>query len=117
MDEFPQRDPPAASDDPEHHLDADERGEVVAANVVAESSRTSYGSAEGMDMAVVSTVAEHAEADPTELEPLYTIVDPDALERLFQQDVDARVAFPYHGYEVVVHSSGTIEIIDDDDGP
>ncbi len=41
------------------------------------------------------------------LEPLYTVVDPDALDALFRADGSGaagpeRVTFTYHGYEVTV---------------
>lgn len=50
------------------------------------------------------------------LEPLYTVVDPDALDALFCQPGDradqssGKITFQYHGYEVVVGSDGRIAL-------
>lgn len=50
------------------------------------------------------------------LEPLYTVVDPDALDALFdrpgQRDERpfATVTFQYHGYEVTARSDGRIAL-------
>jgi hypothetical protein len=45
------------------------------------------------------------------LEPLYTVIDPDALDSVFRTrdgDTDRRVTFPYHGYEVTVRNADRI---------
>jgi hypothetical protein len=49
------------------------------------------------------------------LEPLYNVVDPDALDSVFRTGRDntapnRRVTFPYHGYEVTVHSEDCISV-------
>lgn len=116
MDEFPHREPPPTSDGTNHQADADEPREAVADGAGVDSFHASNdGRTEAVSVAVVSTVAEHAATKPSELEPLYTVVDPDALESLFHHDVDGYVSFPYNGYEVVVHSSGAIDVNDSDD--
>lgn len=67
-------------------------------------------------MAVISTVATVAETDPMDLEPLYSAVDPDALNALFESPAtdasrdDIRVTFAFHGHEVTVYSSGVITV-------
>lgn len=54
------------------------------------------------------------------LRPLYDVVDPDALDRLFRTGSDGdplttgRARFPYGGYEVTVRASGEIEIAESD---
>ncbi|WP_123537249.1 HalOD1 output domain-containing protein [Halosimplex salinum] len=77
-------------------------------------------------LAVVSAVADVTGNEPTELDPLYWTVDPDALDALFETDpagphrTGGQVNFTFHGCDVVVHedrkvvverpeSSGTIE--------
>lgn len=66
--------------------------------------------------AVVSAVAEATGTDPTEMDPLYNVVDPDALESLFQSAGPAsvpssrRVEFEYWGCEVVVTADRTVRV-------
>lgn len=63
---------------------------------------------------VVSVVAEATDTDPLSLEPIFTAVDPDALDALFEQDQTGldrspnRVEFTYCGCDVVVTSGGEV---------
>lgn len=63
---------------------------------------------------VVLAVAEATDTDPTELEPLYDVVDPDALDQLFQphlngtQRIGGRVIFSMDGCEVTIHANGDV---------
>lgn len=71
---------------------------------------------ESVSETVVYAVAERTGSDPRALEPLHNAVDPDALNRLFDQDpfgVDqspARVTFTYCGCEVVISADGTVRV-------
>ena len=62
--------------------------------------------------AVVIAASEASGDDPEELEPLYTVIDPDSLNSLFARTQTAqsrgtgRVGFEYHGYWVVVEANG-----------
>lgn len=64
---------------------------------------------------VVSAVAAACDIDPLELPPLYDVIDPDALDRLFEHGALAegnsigRVTFTMAGCEVVVHSDGAVD--------
>lgn len=76
--------------------------------------------------AVVAAVAEHVRRESNgpdhsvgtgyPFEPLYEVVDPDALDRLFgptrrtPADRCGRVTFSYGGHEVTVNSSGLIQL-------
>lgn len=65
--------------------------------------------------AIVEAVATESECDPEELEPLYEVVDPDALEAFFDagsrgSGSPRRVAFTYEGYEVTVSGADRIEV-------
>lgn len=62
--------------------------------------------------AVVETLAEAEETNPTELIPtLYEVIDPDALESLFANDQAlGKVIFNYNGYEVSVFSDGYVSV-------
>lgn len=64
---------------------------------------------------VVVTVADAKGVDPTALEPLHRVVDPDALNRLFASTDDGharasgQVTFTYAGCEVVVDGTGDVD--------
>lgn len=61
-------------------------------------------------MCVVDAVATEMGVDPVALDPLFDVVDPDALDRLFASDVEGSVHFEYHGHEVVVCNDGRIVV-------
>ena len=71
---------------------------------------------------VVEAVAEERGRAPTELDPLYEVVDPDCLEGIFRSDPsiagrDANhVEFRYAGCRVIVCSDGTVRVSSGDDG-
>lgn len=75
---------------------------------------------EGVVEAVTSEVGVDAvpPADPGaegSLAPLYSVVDPDALDSVFcggggVDGVHGEVTFSYHGYEVTVRSEGLIDL-------
>lgn len=73
-------------------------------------------SAESVTTAVVSMVAKVAENDPLEMEPLYSAVDPDALNDLITSvpsdpsHPDLEVTFAFDDYDVTVHSYGVIAV-------
>lgn len=52
--------------------------------------------------AVVMAVADQTGQDATEMTPLYDVIDPDALDALFQGDKPGRVSFDYAGCKVTV---------------
>lgn len=66
---------------------------------------------------IVRTVADRESVDVVELEPpLYDVVNPEALDSLFEdRDTDGRVEFHWHGYRIVVFSSGSIRVIEAED--
>lgn len=69
-------------------------------------------------MTVVETVANAEGVEPTELRPLYSAIDPDALDSLFEGSADeepsflGQVQFQYHGYEVCIDESGRVTLFD-----
>lgn len=52
--------------------------------------------------AIVVEIAERTGVKPIDLPPLYSVVDPDALETLARREKPCRVAFEYAGHEVTV---------------
>lgn len=72
--------------------------------------------AEATSQAVVAAVAAETGANPMTLEPLYNVLDPDALDALFSADESAtaappaRVEFTYAGCAVSVTGDGTIDV-------
>lgn len=63
-------------------------------------------------IAVIETIAALARKDSTELTPLFTIVDPDALDTLVQSPAshsernDMLLSFTYENYTVTIQSNG-----------
>lgn len=68
---------------------------------------------ERVSMRVIEAVAAADHVDPTEIEsPLYQIVDPEALDRLYTHNpvADVHVTFDYAGYTVDVTPEGEVSI-------
>jgi len=64
---------------------------------------------------VVYGIAEVTDTDPTSLRPLGEVIDPDALDAIFDRSDtgelgDAHLSFGYEGYEVTVFNHGRITI-------
>ena len=59
---------------------------------------------------IVEAVADAADVSKLELQPLYEVVDPDALESLFRAGSTGTVRFTYHGHRVVVSSHGDVTV-------
>lgn len=65
---------------------------------------------------VVTAVAEAKGVDPLDLEPLFSVVDPDALNSLFSSSVSSppaemQLSFSMAGCDVVVHGDGEVTVI------
>lgn len=59
---------------------------------------------------VVDAVASVTGADPMTMDPLYHVVDTDALDQLVASDLDGHVQFDLDGHEVRVHGDGRIVV-------
>lgn len=65
--------------------------------------------------AIVAAILAIEDADPIDLDPLYDVVDPSALDELFQPKCDGSirsggsVSFEYAGYEVVYDADADLE--------
>jgi hypothetical protein len=82
--------------------------------------RHDFGRDRSIDATVAAAVAAVVDADPAATRPLAEVIDPDALDRLFDPSADAsrddggpptgRVVFRYLGCEVSVDAAGTVSI-------
>ena len=72
-------------------------------------------------MAVVTFVAALEDVDPPALSPLFDVVDPDALDSVYESitanSPDGRVVLRYEGYEITLSGDGTISGRTIDDSP
>lgn len=80
---------------------------------------TEFGGASGRTLveAVVESVATVQDVEPTELDPLYEILEVDALNQLIGSrndtgDEPLELTFSYHGWNVFVHEGGIVRICD-----
>lgn len=75
---------------------------------------------ESVSQSIVEAVAEAEGVAPEELAPpLYEVIDPDALGRLFASTSnadrgDGRVTFRYAGHDVTVESDGAVSVEESD---
>lgn len=65
--------------------------------------------------ALVWAVADARAVDPTDLPPLYDIVDADALDALVR-DQDVTMTVEYQGFRATIHGDGRLELLDCRDG-
>lgn len=89
---------------------------------MADPTMTTSTESERFSTAVVEAVAERVGVEPANLEPpLYTAVDPDALDDLLTSMTadgnDGAVSFSYLGFEVTVHDDGSVELENSNGGP
>ena len=80
-------------------------------NNTANPTRSSSGTFErrSLSTAVVGTVADAEDEPATALTPpLASVIDPDALDSLFQVGSHGRVEFSYLGYQITVDSAGNV---------
>lgn len=67
---------------------------------------------------IVERVSDAEGVDPLELDPLYTAINPDALDSLFQtrlassDGLGGELRFEYHDYEVRVTADGRVTLAD-----
>lgn len=95
-----------AADGPSDAADADVDFSLVAA----------YDTDDRPSMAVVEAVADVTDTDAIDLPPLYEVVDPDAVDALFDHARrdgrlrEQRLSFAYAGFDVTLSADGSIEL-------
>lgn len=102
----------------ESRPDVSSPGATVGYDASTDTYHTTHDwtGADSLAEAIVTSVAAVTGADPLRTEPLFDIVDPDALERLFGRrdrpcpGDDARIELTYMGCPVTVHRDGRIDI-------
>lgn len=74
-----------------------------------------WSTSDDVSSTVVQAVARYIGADPTGLEPLYQVLDPDALDQLVRSfrkrsgdSAEAEVHFDFEGCAVTVRPDGTV---------
>ena len=75
-----------------------------------------WTSAEPLNSTILTALADVKDVEPTELEPLYEHIDPDALESLFDPDgdglrTDGHVSFSFADHYVTIHGHGEYAVI------
>ncbi|WP_254663234.1 HalOD1 output domain-containing protein [Haladaptatus sp. W1] len=75
------------------------------------SIRTTRPDTESITTAVVTAVTEANGTEPAT--PLYEVIDPDALEALYQHG-SPEVSFEYVGFHVTIDSDRTVSVADID---
>lgn len=108
---------PPAPDVTGSHWDPVDRRALLEYSTESETYRASFDCDTGsVSTAVISTVAAVAEQHPQELPPLYSFIDPDALDAVVESTTtspsngDVHVSFTFDGYPVTVHNAGIITI-------
>ncbi|MFH5801618.1 HalOD1 output domain-containing protein [Haladaptatus sp. CMAA 1911] len=71
------------------------------------SIRTTPTDVESITATVVRAVAEANGTNPAT--PLYEVIDPDALEALYQHG-SPKVTFEYIGYRITIHADRTVSV-------
>jgi hypothetical protein len=76
--------------------------------------RTAHDGHGSISVSVVEALAEANGVSPVDIrQPLYDVVDPDALDSLFtDNEGPGRVIFELAGHEITVHASGEILVRD-----
>lgn len=102
-------------------LDSLDSAAALTYHAETETYRTEYDwRSDAPQEVVIHCVAALEDSSPIELDPLYTVLDPDALDQLFaptlngQHFGDGKVTFGYHGYEVTLHSYGVVAVRPDE---
>jgi hypothetical protein len=107
-----QADGPTGWESSENDSTDSSEGDTAAAMETVEAYRTTQddGEQQSLSLAVVEALSEAQDVSPVEMEqPLYDVIDPDALDSLFTaDDADGRLVFAISGYEVTVSASGDV---------
>lgn len=65
---------------------------------------------------IIESISKAADSDPLELPPLYEFVDPDSLNKLFENtngSTELFLSFQIENWNVFIRSDGSIRVCDD----
>lgn len=75
------------------------------------NSLTLHGTSKSVSERVIDAIATATDTDPLGMKPpLYSTIDPEALDRLFERGGPEQVLFEYDGHEVAVRGDGTVAV-------
>ncbi|WP_227355776.1 HalOD1 output domain-containing protein [Haladaptatus salinisoli] len=86
------------------------------------SAHSDWGTGKTPSHSVIESVAAATETSPECMQPLYDVINPDALNQVFEpgyeryrQSPNGYVTFRYEGCDVTVHADGqtTVSLLDD----
>jgi hypothetical protein len=87
---------------------------VTAGSGPEEVVRRHRSAGESMSATVVAAVAEAADCSTGEVQPLYTVVDPDTLDSLFEYGQgpswEGHLTFHLDEFDVTVHGTGEVVV-------
>lgn len=88
-------------------------GSIELTANTGETAAADLGTDDRPSRSVVETITATEDIEQTDLPPLYTVIDPDALDTLFESQAGSEegrtpteVQFTYFGYEVTVSDAG-----------
>jgi len=82
----------------------------------SDTYRTTYEvGRENLSVRILEAVGAIRDTDPTELEPLDTVIKPDSLNDVFEptqekEGAHGSISFTYEGLLIIAHSDGEIEL-------
>ena len=82
---------------------------------IPENAQTYDVDGESVVVDVVFALADVLDCGPSEIEPLYSSVDGEALRRIIESPSFKFVSFEHEGYNVMVLADGTVAVYDKDD--
>lgn len=102
--------------------DSNELWRVAGARVEIPSEASARERDASLSELLIDAVAETTGDDPTNMQPLYEVIDPDALDRLFEPTESesrrssfGRVSFCFNGCDVTIHADGRTIVSERDD--
>lgn len=80
-----------------------------------ESPHTAHNwdSPDSLLLQIIETVADETGQSHDEMEPLHSVLDVDALDRLLTGNSSVRLTFSYEGCTIIASSDGTVVVLPD----
>lgn len=96
-------------------MEPEPRLNTTAGSASSNSIHHDFSGTQTASLAVIEAVAAVSGTDPIELPPLYDVVNPDALDAMFEphdrrEGSNLRVEFTYNGFDVVVREGPEVTV-------